>query len=111
MEHLIRAPDEPTRGSQYKPCRNVEFRFPGHADPVAFQRQWIAPTKALLEQKFHLLVVHSDVRRDSGSAAMTTLPAVWLGAMLAWTPSVVLLAWLLREAPLDELDELQHDVS
>jgi HAMP domain-containing protein len=42
---------------------------------------------------------------------MTTLQAVWLGAMLAWTPSIVLLAWLLREAPLDELDELQHDVS
>jgi hypothetical protein len=27
-----------------------------------------------------------------------------LGAMLAWTPSLVLMAWLLREAPLDELD-------
>jgi hypothetical protein len=42
---------------------------------------------------------------------MTTLQAMWLGAMLAWTPSIVLLAWLLREAPLDEPDELQPDPS
>jgi len=34
---------------------------------------------------------------------MTTLQAVCLGAMLAWTPSLVVLALLLREAPLDEL--------
>ena len=36
---------------------------------------------------------------------MTTLQAVCLGAMLSWTPSlVVLAALLLREAPLDELE-------
>jgi hypothetical protein len=34
---------------------------------------------------------------------MTTLQAICLGAMLAWTPSLVLLAWLLRNAPLGEL--------
>src|SRR3954447_10256055 len=34
---------------------------------------------------------------------MTTLQAICLGAMLAWTPSLVVLACLLREAPLDEL--------
>jgi hypothetical protein len=28
---------------------------------------------------------------------MTTLQAICLGAMLAWTPSLVVLAWLLRE--------------
>jgi hypothetical protein len=39
---------------------------------------------------------------------MTTLQAMCLGAMLAWTPSRVVLVWLLREAP---LDELQHDPS
>ena len=39
---------------------------------------------------------------------MTTLQAMCLGAMLVWTPSLVVLAWLLREAP---LDELQHDPS
>jgi hypothetical protein len=38
--------------------------------------------------------------------AMTTLQAICFGAMLAWTPSLVVLAWLLREATLDELDEL-----
>jgi hypothetical protein len=37
---------------------------------------------------------------------MTTLQAICFGAMLAWTPSLVMLAWLLHEAPLDELDEL-----
>ncbi len=36
---------------------------------------------------------------------MTTLQAICFGAMLAWTPSLVVLALLLREAP---LDELQH---
>ena len=35
---------------------------------------------------------------------MTTLQAVCLGAMLAWTPSLVVLALLLREAPLDEIE-------
>jgi hypothetical protein len=34
---------------------------------------------------------------------MTILQAVCLGAMLAWTPSLVVLALLHREAPLDEL--------
>jgi hypothetical protein len=37
-------------------------------------------------------------------AAMTTLQASGLGAMLAWTPSLVLMAWLVHDAPLDEFD-------
>src|SRR3954451_17807549 len=40
---------------------------------------------------------------SEGCAIMTTLQAICLGAMLAWTPSLIVLAWLLREAPLDEL--------
>jgi hypothetical protein len=36
---------------------------------------------------------------------MTTFQAIVFGAMLAWTPSLVVLAWLIREAPLDESDE------
>jgi hypothetical protein len=35
---------------------------------------------------------------------MTTLQAICLGAMLAWTPSLIVMAWLLHDAPLDELD-------
>jgi len=35
---------------------------------------------------------------------MTTLQAMCLGAMLAWTLSLVVLASLLREPPLDELE-------
>jgi hypothetical protein len=36
---------------------------------------------------------------------MTTLQAICLGAMLSWTPSLVVLAALLRrEAPLEELE-------
>jgi len=34
---------------------------------------------------------------------MTTLQAICLGAMLAWTPTLLVLAWLLREVPRDEL--------
>jgi hypothetical protein len=40
---------------------------------------------------------------------VTTLQAISFGAMLAWTPSLFVLAWLLREAPLDESDEFQRD--
>jgi hypothetical protein len=32
---------------------------------------------------------------------MTTLQAICLGAMLAWTPSLIVLALLLRDVPLD----------
>jgi len=35
---------------------------------------------------------------------MTTLQAMCLGAMLAWTPSLVVLALLLRAAPVDDLE-------
>lgn len=41
---------------------------------------------------------------------MTTFQAILLGAMLAWSPSLILLAWLLREAPL-EFFELERDPS
>jgi hypothetical protein len=42
---------------------------------------------------------------------MTTLQAICLGAMLAWTPSLIVLALFLRDVALDELDELQGDPS
>jgi hypothetical protein len=41
---------------------------------------------------------------ETQGEVMTTLQAVCLGAMLAWTPSLVVLALLLRETPLDELE-------
>ena len=41
---------------------------------------------------------------------MTTLQAILLGAMLAWTPSVVVLAVLLRDIPeLEETDDFGRD--
>jgi hypothetical protein len=42
---------------------------------------------------------------------MTTLQAICFGAMLVWTPSLIVLALLLRDVPLDEIDELQRDPS
>jgi hypothetical protein len=42
---------------------------------------------------------------------MTTLQAICLGAMLAWTPALIVMAWALYEAPLDELDEFERDPS
>jgi hypothetical protein len=42
---------------------------------------------------------------------MTTLQAIGFGAMLAWTPSLIVMAWVLYETPLDELDQLQRDPS
>jgi hypothetical protein len=49
--------------------------------------------------RFDVLFKGWETRGD----VMTTLQAMCLGAMLAWTPSLVVLAWLLRDAPLDEL--------
>jgi hypothetical protein len=43
------------------------------------------------------------VRGCPKGGIMTTLQAICLGAMLAWTPSLVVLALLLRETPLDEV--------
>jgi hypothetical protein len=39
-----------------------------------------------------------------GMADMTTLQAIGFGAMLAWTPSLIVMALVLCEAPLDVLD-------
>jgi hypothetical protein len=37
---------------------------------------------------------------------MTTLQAICFGAMLAWTPSLIVMAWVLYKAPLlNELEE------
>jgi len=70
--------------------------------------------KALLEQKFHCLgtkvpFTSYSVNRcfrslESQGGVMTTLQAMCLGAMLAWTPSLVVLALLLRAAPVDDLE-------
>src|ERR1700675_4986164 len=40
---------------------------------------------------------------EGEGGAMMTLQAICFGAMLAWTPSLVILALLLHEAPLDVL--------
>jgi hypothetical protein len=39
-----------------------------------------------------------------GMANMTTLQAICYGAMLAWTPSLIVMALVLWETPLDVLD-------
>jgi hypothetical protein len=36
---------------------------------------------------------------------MNTAQAFSLGVMVAWTPSLILLAWLLRHAPSVELED------
>ena len=67
--------------------------------------------KGLLEQKLDLtsLTVGSFTSGpESQGGVMTTLQAICLGAMLAWTPSLVVFALLLREPA---LDELQRDPS
>jgi len=64
----------------------------------------IAATKAVLEQEFHLPIECVVQGPGTQGDVMTILQAVCLGAMLAWTPSLVVLALLLREAPLDELE-------
>jgi hypothetical protein len=47
--------------------------------------------------------------RLPGVDVMTTLQAICLGAMLAWTPALIVVAWVLYEAPLDELEEFERD--
>jgi hypothetical protein len=61
-----------------------------------------------VEQKFRLLIGKkqkfdfSVCRKRRRGVVMTTLQAVCFGAMLAWTPSLVVLALLLHAFPLDE---------
>jgi hypothetical protein len=50
-----------------------------------------------------------EAEEEAKGDVVTTLQAISFGAMLAWTPSLFVLAWLLREAPLNESDEFQHD--
>ena len=48
--------------------------------------------------------------KDYPGAIMTTLQAILLGAMLAWTPPVVVLAVLLRDIrDLEETEEFGRD--
>jgi hypothetical protein len=86
-----------------------EYTLKLNAGQKGVEKRILAPTKAGFGIKFP--VGSCGFGYFVGRAAVTTLQAICLGAMLAWTPSVVVLAWLLREAPLDELDELQRDPS
>jgi len=38
----------------------------------------------------------------AGSVGVDTAEAIFLGVMLAWTPSLIVLAWLIIRAPLSE---------
>ena len=40
---------------------------------------------------------------------MTILQAICLGIMLAWTPALIVMAWVLYKAPLDDLEQLERD--
>jgi hypothetical protein len=43
---------------------------------------------------------------------MTILQAICFGAMLAWTPSLIVMAWVFYKAPrLNDFDEFQRDPS
>jgi hypothetical protein len=44
---------------------------------------------------------HIFLRDSAGGAVVTNLQAFLLGAMVAWTPSVVILTWLVLRSPLD----------
>jgi hypothetical protein len=47
--------------------------------------------------------------RNTQENIMTTPQAILFGAMLAWTPSVIVLALLLRDIPeLEDKEELSH---
>ena len=87
-----------------------EERIPIHTKPAGSRRraldflavdQCSSPYHRLIWSKASMLnrFVHSR-----GMDIMTTLQAIGFGAMLAWTPSVVLMAWMLWETPLDVLD-------
>jgi hypothetical protein len=70
----------------------------------------LAPTKTLLKGQFFSwykkFLASGNYRqgRNQTGGGYDHLTSICLGAMLAWTPSLVLMAWLLHDAPLDELD-------
>jgi hypothetical protein len=79
--------------------------IPDEERSTALQHEGGASSSGYLEQKFHLPVECVAQGLGTQGDVMTTLQAICLGAMLAWTPSlVVLAALLLREAPLEELE-------
>ena len=54
--------------------------------------------------KTHILGCVAKGKGRPEGDAMTTLQAIALGAMLAWTPSLLFLAFVLWEKPLEEAD-------
>jgi len=108
-EHMIRLTEErQTVPLRLDASRRRAFQRRCGMNVVPSVLSRIAATKAILEQKFHLPVEWLFKGGETQGDVMTTLQAMCLGAMLAWTPSLVVLALLLHEAP---LDELQHDPS
>ena len=62
---------------------------------TALQHEGGASSSGYLEQKFHLPVECVAQGLGTQGDVMTTLQAICLGAMLSWTPSLVVLAALL----------------
>jgi hypothetical protein len=65
----------------------------------------------LIKGSFGTKLKSKSLTRLLGVDVMTTLQAICLGAMLAWTPALIVVAWVLYEAPLDELQEFERDPS
>jgi hypothetical protein len=42
---------------------------------------------------------------------MSTTQAFLLGAMMAWTPTLIILAWLLRDAPTVEDPTVEDEIT
>jgi hypothetical protein len=118
-EHVLRLhPDEERRSARGRfrvHCNQTGAAAVQRRCSIQSLRMWWSVCPELPQQRLfwnkgsiYQLDVSSLQGAGNPRCVMTTLQAICFGAMLAWTPSLVVLALLLREAP---LDEFQHDPS
>src|SRR5262249_23105350 len=51
------------------------------------------------EQIFAEIGHDGDIQRGRRGRQMSNLQAFWIGVMVAWSPTLIVLAWLLRRSP------------
>jgi hypothetical protein len=97
------APKPPVNAGRF--CSNEwHWGYESHSRHVKMQPEWVVQWNGTLVRFIRLF----EKLSIKGRCEMTTFQAICFGAMLAWTPTLIVLALLLREAP---LDEMQRDPS
>ena len=84
-----------------------DLRPAGHAGGLLFVQ--CIKVFCLIKGLFGTKLQSNGLIRSLCGDSMTILQAICFGAMLAWTPSLIVMAWAFYKAPLDE--EFERDPS